>query len=107
MVQNLLNVQYNSLDGRYTSRQEFMADIALIYDNSKSFNGPEHSVTVQAHYVQDFTRALMEEFDMTLAVLEENIQKNAFDDDYDEPESTGRRRGSEGYQPESMVIQTT
>lgn len=73
-----------------------MQDLRLIHSNAQTFNGPEHSVTQRSLYVLNFTEALMTEFGETLSVLEENIQKSFYEDDYDDDEAAGRRRESDG-----------
>lgn len=67
-----------------------MQDLQLLHTNAHTFNGADHSVTKRSLYVLDFTKALMKEFDSTLTVLEENIQKRSNDDDDSEPSSKER-----------------
>jgi hypothetical protein len=49
----------------------------LIYTNSSTFNGAEHSITASGLQLYKFTKALTEEFEATLSILEENIRQKS------------------------------
>lgn len=72
---------------KYHSRQEFIADIALIAKNCEQYNGSESNFTAQSKVLQEAaTKSLMEEYGDHCEHLEKNIaaaQERARNEDYD------------------------
>jgi bromodomain-containing factor 1 len=44
----------NPSNPRYYSADEFIADVRLVFSNTLTFNGPEHSVTVMGKRLEEF-----------------------------------------------------
>ena len=53
MASHPLKPDLNESLPRYYSADEFIADVRLIYQNTATFNGPDHVVTVMGKRVQD------------------------------------------------------
>jgi len=72
-------------DNKYHNRQEFLADVELIKNNSIQFNGPDSTFSKQASALFEFAKSFLGEFEDQLNQLERNIQTSQ-DKDFDEDE---------------------
>ncbi|XP_052278992.1 transcription initiation factor TFIID subunit 1-like isoform X2 [Dreissena polymorpha] len=59
---------------KYHSRETFVADVQLIFDNSVRYNGKDHSYTLTASKMLEVCRTAVQEHDETLSQLERDIQ---------------------------------
>jgi transcription initiation factor TFIID subunit 1 len=74
---DLETIEIKIREGEYQSRYDFMAHMDLIHLNAIQFNGAQHQITEKARSVVEFARAILQEFDEHLTLLEIKIQKMA------------------------------
>lgn len=89
---DLETIATNAKEHRYHSRQQFMDDLQLMYENSLKFNGPENPITKKGLELIEVAKQCMEEHDEKLNELEAAILANkaaALDGDDSESVITG------------------
>lgn len=64
---DLDTIEKNVNEHRYTSREEFLAHVNLIYENSLSFNGPESQFTKKAYEIVEAAKLCVREYDEQLS----------------------------------------
>ncbi|XP_064607804.1 transcription initiation factor TFIID subunit 1-like isoform X1 [Liolophura sinensis] len=64
----------NVCSHKYHTREQFMADVELIYKNSAQYNGPDGALTQTAKRIVDVCRETLQENDETLTTLEKDIK---------------------------------
>ncbi|RWS29199.1 transcription initiation factor TFIID subunit 1-like protein [Leptotrombidium deliense] len=70
---DLETITRNIKDHRYHSREDFLSDIDLIFQNSHKFNGPESQFTKKAQEIGEAARLALSEYDEQLIALEQAI----------------------------------
>ncbi len=60
---------------QYHSRQEFLADFALIYTNSSTYNGEDSEYTAKAKRIFDVATECLAQYDGQLSVFEDKIRE--------------------------------
>lgn len=102
---------------KYHSRQEFLADIALISKNCEQYNGSESTFTAQSKVLLEAaTRSLMEEYgdhcehlEKNIAVAQERARNESYDswgeDDHDGGDNDSRH--SSGGEDDGMDLDTS